>query len=209
MIGVVGDTRYGDLTELKPTVYFPLRQIGVFGARYLLVRTTGSGVPLLDLVREALQAEAPQYRATSVSSVLDRLAEPLVRPRFAALLLSVLALTALLIAVAGVYSTMAFSVRSRYRELGVRMACGGTPLDVGGLVLRRGFRIALLGSLLGGAAATTSSAFFKSLLFGVEPADLPTLTGGAGLALVCAVLACVPPALRAATTDPADVLRSE
>ena len=74
---------------------------------------------------------------------------------------------------------------------------------------RRGFGIALLGSLLGGAAATTSSAFFESLLFGVEPADLPTLTGGAGLALVCVVLACVPPALRAATTDPADVLRSE
>jgi len=209
VIGVVGDTRYGDLTDLKPTVFFPVRQLDIFGARYLLVRTTGSGVPLLQLAREALRAEAPHYRATSVGSVRERLDEPLLRPRFAALLLSVLASTALLMAVTGVYSVMAFLVRTRRRELGVRMACGATRVNVGGLVVRRGLVVATIGSGFGAVAAVSSAGLFQSLLFGVPLADLPSLFMGVGIALVSTTLACLAPALRAATTHPATVLRSE
>jgi hypothetical protein len=97
VVGVVADTRYGALEEIEPAVYFPLRQTGVFQSRYLLVRTTGAATPVVRLAREALAAEGSAYRAISAGTVRERLAEPLVRPRFAAWLVGILALTALII----------------------------------------------------------------------------------------------------------------
>jgi ABC-type antimicrobial peptide transport system permease subunit len=112
-------------------------------------------------------------------------------------------------AVTGVYSVMAFLVRTRRRELGVRMACGATRVNVGGLVVRRGLVVATIGSGFGAVAAVSSAGLFQSLLFGVPLADLPSLFMGVGIALVSTTLACLAPALRAATTHPATVLRSE
>ena len=209
VVGVVGDTRYGALTELKPTAYFDVRQAGVFRARHLLVRTNGPAAPVLDVAREALGAAAPMYEALGVSYVEERLDQPLARPRFAALLLSTLALTALVIAVAGVYSVMAFLVRTRRRELGVRIACGGTPGDVGRLVVRRALVLGATGSLVGSGLAVASGEAMRSLLFGVVPLDFGSLAGGVAIALASAVLASVLPAVRAAATDPAVVLREE
>ncbi len=209
VVGVVADTRYGALREIEPAVYFPLRQTGAFQSRYLLIRTTGSAAPVFRLAREALAAEGSAYRALSASTVRDRLAEPLVRPRFAASLLSLLALTALIIAVAGVYGTMAFRVRSGRRELGVRMACGGSPRDVAGRVIRRGVAIAGVGGLVGVAGASLTGGLFRSLLVEVEPTDPWVLTAAVALALGCAALACSIPARQAAGLDPAEVLRAD
>ncbi len=209
VVGVVGDTRYGELTELKPTVYFPLAQIASFQSRFLLIRTTGAPSAVFDRAREALVAEGGPYRALSVSTVRDRLDAPLARPRFAATLLTVLAVVALFIAVTGIYATMAFLVRTRRRELGVRMACGGSPQAVGGQVLGRGLVIAAAGDTVGDVATAFSGRLFETLLFEVSPGDPATLLAGVGVAVVCAALACLVPALRAAATDPAEVLRAD
>ncbi|HSM06723.1 MAG TPA: ABC transporter permease, partial [Longimicrobiales bacterium] len=202
VVGVVADTRYGALREIEPAVYFPLRQTGVFQSRHLLVRTTGAPAPVFRLAREALAAEGSAYRAISAETVRDRLAEPLVRPRFAAWLLTTLALTALVIAVAGVYGTMAFRVRARRRELGVRMACGGSPRTVAGRVVRRGLVIAGVGGLTGVGAAVLSGGLFQSLLFGVGPSDPGVLLAALVVSLACAGLACAIPARQAAALDP-------
>ncbi len=209
VVGVVGDTRYGALTELQPTAYFPLAQVDGFRSQYLLVRTAAGAPPLLEAAREALAAEAPGVRAMAVERVAERLAAPLAGPRFSALLSTVLAVTALIIAVAGVYAMMAFLVRSRRREIGVRLACGGTPSSVGGRVIARGLTLAAVGSAIGAAGAAWSGRAFESLLFGVSGVDPGSLGAGMALALAAAALACIIPARRAAGVDPVEVLRAE
>ncbi|NNF37249.1 MAG: FtsX-like permease family protein [Gemmatimonadetes bacterium] len=207
VVGVVGDTRYGALRELKPTVYFPLRQIDGFRSQHLLVRTTGAPPPLMDLAREALAAEAPGVRPMAVEAVADRLAAPLAGPRFSALLLGLLALTALAIALAGIYAVMAFMVEARRREIGVRLACGGTPTSVAARVVQRGLIIALIGATGGALAAAWTGRTFDSLLFGITGTDPASLAAAALAALGSAVLACLIPARRASRVDPAQVLR--
>lgn len=100
-------------------------------------------------------------------------------------------------------------VRTRGRELGVRLACGGTPVHVVGLVIRRGRLVALIGSIAGVAIAWGTGGFLRSLLFGVPPGDVPSLVIGGAVAVLSAALACLAPARRAAATDPAVVLRSD
>jgi len=209
VIGVVGDTRYGMLTDLRPSIYYPLRQSGMFRSQQLLVRTDGSGAALMAAARAALAAHAPAFRPMSVQSVRARLAEPVVRPRFAALLLAVFAAAALLLAVIGVYGVMAYMVRSRRREIGVRLACGATPLASGALVLRQGLAITGAGAAVGLAGAVASGSLFRSLLFGVGPSDPTSLALATLSGVLVAALACWLPARRAAAVDPAVALRSD
>jgi putative ABC transport system permease protein len=209
VVGVVRDTRYGVLTDLRPSIYYPLRQTGMFRSRQLLVRTDGSRPPLMTLARGALADHAPMFRPLSVESARDRLSEPLVRPRFAALLLAVFAGTALLLAAVGVYGVMTHLVRSRRREIGVRQACGATPRASGALVLRQALTVALAGAAVGVSGAVASGSVFRALLFGVGPMDPVSLGLGALTGVLVAALACWLPAWRAATVDPAIALRAD
>lgn len=209
VVGVVADTRYDDLTDPRPAIYYPLRQVDAFHSNYLLVRTTSAHAPVMPIVRKALAAHAPDSRATAAVSVRSRLDAPLIRPRFGALLLTVFAGMALLLAAAGVYGIMAFLVRSRRPEIGIRLACGATPARAGARVLRQGLTLALAGSLLGAAGAVASGALFRALLYGVAPSDPLSLALAIGVVVAAAALACWVPARMAAETDPAVVLRAE
>lgn len=209
VVGVVADTRYGDLTERRPSIFFPIHQMPRFPSRFLLVRTAGTAPPVMRLARDALARHAPDFRPKSAVAVRSRLDEPLVRPRFAALLLAVFSGVAILLAGGGVYGIMAFLVQSRRREIGVRLACGATPRAVGALVLRRGLAVALVGAAVGAAGAVASGALFESLLYGVEPSDPTSLAGAVVVAVLAATAACWVPARRAADVDPAVVLRGE
>jgi putative ABC transport system permease protein len=164
---------------------------------------------LMTLARGALADHAPMFRPLSVESARDRLSEPLVRPRFAALLLAVFAGTALLLAAVGVYGVMTHLVRSRRREIGVRQACGATPRASGALVLRQALTVALAGAVVGVSGAVASGSVFRALLFGVGPMDPVSLGLGALTGVLVAALACWLPAWRAATVDPAIALRAD
>jgi ABC-type antimicrobial peptide transport system permease subunit len=129
--------------------------------------------------------------------------------RFNASLLAGFAALALALAAAGVYGLVAYSVRLRTREMGVRMALGATPDEVTGLVIRTGVGLAALGALLGLGAALPATRLVEGMLYGVEPVDPPTLLGAAVLLVAVAAAACVRPALRAARLDPAATLRDE
>ncbi len=209
VVGIAGDTRYGALREAKPTVYFALPQVEAFRSQQLLVRSDDSAPPLLQAVRAALAEAAPGVRAVSVERVEDRLAAPLAGPRFSALLSSTLALTALVIALVGVYAVLAFIVRIRRREIGIRLACGGSPLSIGAYVMRRGLAVALLGAVVGAIAATWSGRAFETLLFGVSATDVTTVLVGVGLTMLAACLVCLGPARRAARVDPVEALLAE
>jgi predicted permease len=116
---------------------------------------------------------------------------------------------ALCLSAMGLYSVLAFAVRARSLEIGVRMALGARKQDVLRLFLWEGARLALFGAAAGVLAALVSTRLLRSLLYGVEATDPGIIMGAVGLLVVVALAACVLPASRAASISPMRVLRSE
>ena len=129
--------------------------------------------------------------------------------RFNLLLLGVFAGTALLLAVAGLYGVMAYSVSRRTAELGTRIALGATPGNVLRLVLWQGLVTALIGVAIGIAGAVVLTRTLRSFLFGLSPTDPLTFAAVALLLMLVGLLACYVPARRAARVDPMEALRYE
>jgi ABC-type antimicrobial peptide transport system permease subunit len=148
-------------------------------------------------------------RPQSATLVSSTLAEPLARPLLGARLLTLFAGVTLLLAVAGVYGVMAYTVRTHRRAIGVRLACGATPASAAGAVLRQAAGIVLAGAAAGTVAALASGRVVEGLLFGVSATDPATIAGAAGVVLFGASLACWWPARRAAGVDAGTVLRGE
>src|SRR5256712_8248293 len=117
--------------------------------------------------------------------------------------------TALLLAVAGIYGVMAYSVARRTREIGVRMALGAARGDVLRLVLGQGMWTTGIGVAIGIAGSLALTRTMESLLFGVSPTDAVTLAGVALLLAGVSMLACWIPSRRAMRVDPIVALRYE
>jgi ABC-type antimicrobial peptide transport system permease subunit len=117
--------------------------------------------------------------------------------------------TALLLAAIGIYGVMAYSVRQRTSEIGVRIALGAGSGDVLGLIFRQGGRLLALGLAGGIAGALLLTRFLSTLLFGVSGHDPLTFAAIAALLTVTAALTCLLPARRAIAVDPMTALRSE
>jgi len=124
-------------------------------------------------------------------------------------LLSAFAGIALVLALAGVYGVMSYSVALRTREIGVRVALGGQARDIASLVIRHGMRLAAIGLAIGLSGALALGRVMSGLLFGVTPADPIALAGAAALVTVVAFGACYLPARRAMRIDPIVALRNE
>jgi ABC-type antimicrobial peptide transport system permease subunit len=125
------------------------------------------------------------------------------------MLIGAFALAALLLAAAGLYSSLTHSVARRRRELGVRMALGADGASVLRLVLRQGMRTSIAGVALGGVAAAAFTRILGGFLYEVEPDDPMTLLGAAAVLVIVSSLACFVPAWRATGVDPASVLSEE
>jgi ABC-type antimicrobial peptide transport system permease subunit len=129
--------------------------------------------------------------------------------KFNLLLLGAFAGTALLLAVAGLYGVMAYSVARRTGELGTRIALGATPGNVLLLILRQGLVTALIGVTIGIGGAVVLTRTLRSFLFGLSPTDPFTFACVALLLTLVALLACYVPARRAARVNPLEALRNE
>jgi putative ABC transport system permease protein len=125
------------------------------------------------------------------------------------LLLGVFGVVALTLAAIGIYGIMAYAVKRRTREIGIRIALGGAPRDVLRLVVSQGMRLAGMGLLLGLAAALAATRLMEKLLFGVRPNDPVTFIGIGILLTVVALVASWLPARRAVRTDPTTALRAD
>lgn len=130
-------------------------------------------------------------------------------PRFRTVLLVVFAVVALVLAIAGVYGVMAYTVNQRVPEIGLRVALGASPSDVIGLVLRDGGVLIGLGLAAGAALSFAGARFISGLLFGVSARDPLVFVAVSVMVAIAALAACVLPGRRALKVDPLLALRAE
>jgi predicted permease len=209
VVGLVGETRYRDLTQPQPSLYLPLRQFDGPLPMTLAVRTRSDPGGMIPQIRRALHQVHPELMVVGGGSMRQLLAGPLAPPRFRTMLLGMFAAITMLLAAVGIYGAMAAVVRQRTREIGIRLALGATANGVRSLVLRQGIGLALWGYVAGVAGALVGSRVLRSMLFGIGPADPVTYLAVGGLMLATAALACYVPARRASRVDPAIALRAE
>jgi predicted permease len=209
VVGVVAPVRsLGLEREPEPMIYLPHAQ-NPWPTMNLVIRIDQPadrvGARIAAQV-QALDPEQPVYGVRSLGELLDR---ALALRRFQTVLLSGFALSALLLAVLGVYGILSFTVARQSRELGIRAALGATRETILASVLRQALIRVGWGCLLGGVAALAVGRLLQSVLYQVSPAD-PLSFGGAGLVLVGAGLAAAYlPARRAMGVEPVEVLRGE
>jgi predicted permease len=209
VVGVVKDGKYVTLgEESTPFFYLNLAQ------RYqssptLIVRTRGNPLDYLAAVRSEVAALDKSLALYDVKTMRRHLGLALLPARLAGSVLGVFGLVALVMAAAGIYGVMAYSVAQRTREIGVRMALGASAGAVLRLVTRQGMKLTLAGMAIGLAVSLALTRLMKSLLFGVSATDPLTFVVVALLLIAVALLACWIPARRAAKVDPMVALRCE
>jgi predicted lysophospholipase L1 biosynthesis ABC-type transport system permease subunit len=175
----------------------------------LTIATSGDAEPIARRLRSELKTLDPLLPVLEVSTMEERLAESIARPRFLLRLAGMFAIVATLLAAVGVYGTTAYWVTRRQRELGVRMALGSTPGGLVRLVLGRGLRIAAWAGVIGLGGALLLGDVLQSMLFETTPQDPLVLAATVGTLGVLVLAACAIPAVRASRVDPVRVLRSE
>jgi predicted permease len=209
VIGVVPDTVYLSSTELEPRPFFytPLSQ-NFENAVSLHIRTAGDPLLVLGPLRQVLRTLDPKLALTRPRRLADEFDRSVETERVLARLTGILGGIALLLAAVGLYGVMAYTVKQRTREVGLRLAIGATPAEIMQLIVGRGARLIAVGCALGLVAAAACVRLVRTQLFGVETTDpLTWLTVGL-LLVVVGLGACGIPARRAMKVAPAAVLRS-
>jgi putative ABC transport system permease protein len=210
VVGVVPDTRYRELQDPRPSVYFPLRQSPFpFAPMNLAIRTRGAPADLVSAVRRAVGSIDPGIGLASAAPFGSFLDGPLAPPRLNALLLAVFAGAAVALAAIGLFGVMATMVGQRTREFGVRMALGATGQELRLMVMRRGLTLATIGVVTGLLGALLANRLLLALLYQVSPTDPATLSIVVVLLLTVAGLASLFPARSSTRIDPVQALRAD
>ena len=210
IVGVVGNVlKDGNDRLPQPELYFVHGSPGqrISGQVNLVIRTTGDPAALVPQVQVLVRQLEPGAAVDRVEPLTKAVASSLSQPRFAAIVVSGFAGLAMLLAAVGLYGVMSHGVAQRRRELGIRAALGAGRVDLVRLVLHEGLSVTLVGIVLGVFAASLLTRLMRDLLFGIAPIDVMTFMGASAMLMVAAVCACLGPALRAASIDPAVTLR--
>ena len=211
IVGVVGDIKITNLDDpLKPVLYYPFRQSASTFAN-LVTRTTTDPNALAGVIRNEVRTLEPDAAILNVRTMDEMIAQTPASfmRRFPALLISIFAGVALLLASIGIYGVVSYSVSQQTHYIGVRMALGAKPSDILKMVLKQGLLLALLGVGLGVGAAFGLMRLLSTLLYQVSTNDVSTFAIVAGTLFVVALLACYLPARRATKVDPLVALRYE
>jgi ABC-type antimicrobial peptide transport system permease subunit len=154
----------------------------------------------------AIDSDIPAYSIRPLTEIID---ESLGGDTIMAKIMSMVAGIALVLALAGVYGVMGYSVAQRRQELGIRIALGAQNGDVVGMILRQGIVLAALGTIVGLGLAFGVARGVSFFLYGVSPFEPATYGGMAAALLIAALVATFFPALRATRVDPVEALRAE
>ncbi|HYY58666.1 MAG TPA: ABC transporter permease [Pyrinomonadaceae bacterium] len=209
IVGVGGHVKNNGLdAPSRMELYLPYSQKPYFYMT-LLVRTTSDHNSMAAGMRNAVRAVDQDQSVYNVRSMENILADSIAPRRVSMFLLTIFAAVALILAAIGIYGVMSYSVAQRTREIGIRMALGAQRADVLKLVLRQGMVPALLGILIGLAAAFVLTRLMSSLLYGVSATDPAIFAATTMLLASVALVACYIPARRATKVDPMVALRHE
>ncbi len=210
IVGIVHHARASSLESdtNEGFYYFPIAQEPNDSA-FIAVKSSAAPSSLVGAIRSAVRTVDPSQAVYDLKSLDDRIDESLVGRRFLVVLLSVFAGLALLLSAIGLYGVIAYSVRLRRREMGVRLALGAQRSDVLKLVLGHGMQLAGIGLVLGLAASFALGRVFESLLYKVSVFNPVALVTTCALLAATVLLASYLPARRAARLDPMRTLREE
>ncbi|MGI8732784.1 MAG: ABC transporter permease [Pyrinomonadaceae bacterium] len=208
VVGVVGAVRHQRLdAETRKSVYLSHLQVPVNGLS-LVVRAKNSS-SLVGALRGQIREMDPDLPVNDLMLMEEVVSESIWQNRLYAILFSVFAGVAVLLAAIGIYGVMSYSVMQRTQEIGIRMALGAQVKDVLQLVVRGGLALSLIGVTIGIAGAFALTRLLRTLLFGVTPTDAATFVAVSMLLLFVALVACYIPARRATKVDPLEALRYE
>ncbi|HST31780.1 MAG TPA: ABC transporter permease [Chthoniobacterales bacterium] len=209
IVGVIADMHLISLRVApKPQIYIPHQQFAI-GSMSLFVRTQVDPESLTNALRRTvaeLDKDVPIYRTRTLT---DYMAQSVAQPRLNAMLVTLFAVIALLLAAAGIFGVMSYSVAQRTQEIGIRMALGAQRYDVLRLIVVQGMRFVGIGLAIGLIGVLVCSRLLQSFLFGIGATDLGTMIGVTLILTGVAFLACVVPARRATLVDPIKALRME
>lgn len=176
---------------------------------YIVVKSVLPPEQIESALRNTVRSIDPLLPLTQVETMQHAVSESEAPRRFNTVLIGSFALAAVLLAVLGIYSIIAFSVASRTQEMAIRMALGSQRAAIIQLVLKSGAKLGIIGCAIGLAGAAAASGLLRSMLFGVSPFDPLVLTIAAFGVLALALAASTLPALRAASIHPMKALRGE
>jgi predicted permease len=208
IIGVVADTRINGLKDDAAMVYLPYWAYTPLTLSFL-VRSSQSSDALIPEMRRAIWQIDPQVAIPALKSMDDQVSDSVAGDRFQAIVLSGFGVSALFLALLGVYGVLAYSVTLRRQEFGIRIALGSGKSAMIGLVMRQAAYPVLLGTGVGLMMALIALRWVRSLLYQTPIMDPIAVGGSILLLLVAATIAAVVPARRAASTDPMRVLRMD
>jgi ABC-type antimicrobial peptide transport system permease subunit len=207
VVGVVDDVHQTALTDAPAAVYYTPFAQDPKPALTLLVSSDRDAGAVVSVVRSAVRSIDVEQPITRTATMDELLSDSVARLRFLLRLIGLIATVALLVALCGVYATMAATVEERRGEIGVRMALGARATPVVRMVLWDGGRYIIAGTVIGVPLLLASRRFFEGFLFGVRPDDPRVLAVVCLVVLVAALAGLLQPARTATRVDPATVLR--
>lgn len=211
VVGLIGNVRNEGLeSQVEPQIYQPfLQNEDSEGIQNLAVRSTLPPDALVAAIRTAVHAVDPTLPVEDVHTMSDLVSQSTARRRFQTTLVTVFSGIAMLLVMVGVYGLLAYSVRQRRGEIGIRMALGSSRVGVVRLILKEGLMLLGVGLVVGVAAALVGVRLLAGFLYGVSVLDPVTFVVVPLLLLVATLAASLIPSLRAAGVDPIEALRHE
>jgi putative ABC transport system permease protein len=208
VIGVVRDIRNVPLGQaVEPAVYFSTRQFP-FMEQSIAVRATDVATAR-NAVRTALQIAAPKVPMGVAQTWGERFSARTAEPRMLMTILAFFGTLAALLAALGVYGLFSWSVALRTRELAIRLTLGARPISVGRLVIGQSLMLVAIGVVAGVALVRSGEAALTRVLYEVQATDMTSTLAAVAMLTGVAIVACIPPALRAMRVDPVVGLRAE
>ena len=210
IVGIARNDRERDLlSDPEPVVYLAYPQYGYTSGSSLVVATTIDPAAAVPHLYQWLRQYEPHLAIVNAIAYRDVKRGFLYVQRMNAELFTTLAVLAVVLAVAGLFSVVSLAVGRRRREIAIRMAIGASRGDIGRLILTRAMTPVIAGMGIGVAGSMAMTGLVRSLLYGVEPTDPIALVGGAGVLVSAALVAAWIPTRRATRVEPMVALRSE